>query len=107
MGRVPSGNVPARPIGSILTIVAGLVASGGAIAAEPSVLVVSLASPTLIMGGLFLWLLTQRKTPVGNLAIAVGDSLPELEALTPDGMRFHSRELANRRILLKFFRGSW
>lgn len=54
-----------------------------------------------------LWLLTQRKTPIGDLKVEVGDSLLAFEARTGDGTRFHSSELAGQRTLLKFFRGGW
>jgi len=61
----------------------------------------------LLMGPMFLWLLTQRKTPIGNLKVAVGDKLLGFEAMTSEGVSFHSDELAGKRTLLKFFRGGW
>ena len=62
---------------------------------------------SLIMGLLFLWLLTQRKTPVGKIKVTVGDKLLPFETATSEGGRFHTDELAGKRVLLKFFRGGW
>ncbi len=72
----------------------------GAAVLTPAVLAVLMAS-------LILWLLTQRRTPVGELEIEVGDKLLAFEAMGTDGSRFSSDELAGKRTLLKFFRGGW
>lgn len=54
-----------------------------------------------------LFFLSQRKTPIGDLRVKVGDTLLAFTALTPEGVLFSSEVLADRRILLKFFRGGW
>ena len=64
------------------------------------------ALATMLASGI-LWLLTQRKTPVGELKVAVGDTLLPFEAVNADGTRFHSGTLAGKRTLFKFFRGGW
>lgn len=111
--RVPSGNVPARPI---FSIAAQLLGVGLAIAAllQPApplawggALVAALAAVGLLLAGLFLWLLTQRKTPVGALKVAVGDTLLPFVALTSEGAPFDVAGLRGERVLLKFFRGGW
>lgn len=62
---------------------------------------------SLIMGLAFLLFYAQRKTPIGDLKVRVGDKLLPFAAMTSDGATFHSDELAGKRILLKFFRGAW
>lgn len=54
-----------------------------------------------------LWLLTQRRVPEGDLKIVVGDPLIAFDAKFSDGSAFNTNEFANRRILLKFYRGGW
>ncbi len=110
--RVPSGKVPIRPIGSIVLqcLGMGLAVTGllqGPISGAVGVGVAAMAGLTLLMGALFLWLLTQRKTPVGDLKVAVGDQILAFSAQSADGSTFQSGELLGKRTLLKFFRGGW
>jgi len=107
MGRVPSGKVPARPVGSIGAQLVALVTGLWAVVWFPSGLVIGLSSVGIIMSALFLWLLTQRKTPVGNITVRVGDHLPAFEARTDAGAPFSTDEFRGQRVLLKFFRGHW
>ncbi len=72
----------------------------GALVLAPSIL------STMVAGGV-LWLLSQRKTPIGDLRVQVGDQLLAFEASKADGSRFHTEDLAGQRTLLKFFRGGW
>ena len=55
----------------------------------------------------FFWLLTQRKTPIGELQLSMGDQLLPFEAVTSDGTPFSSKEMVGKRVLFKFFRGGW
>jgi len=113
LATIPSGKVPVRPIG---TIVLQLVGVGLAIAAvvwsfseggAPGPAVIIPAAIALMMGSTFFYLLTQRKTPIGDLKVAVGDTLLRFEAPASDGSRFNTDSLAGKRTLLKFFRGGW
>ncbi len=61
----------------------------------------------VLFGSLIMWFLTQRKTPLGNIAIQVGDPIIPFTALDSEGGNFSSEEFSGRRILLKFFRGEW
>ena len=71
------------------------------------VAVVLPAAFAMMMSAFFLFVLSQRKTPVGDLKVKVGDKLLAFEALTSEGAQFSSSELAEKRTLLKFFRGGW
>ncbi len=113
LATIPGGKVPARPIVHILLQVAAVAASIAGIATSlraggtPSVLVIVLATFGLMVGGLFLWILTQRRTPIGDLRVRVGDKLLPFAATTSAGEAFHTDSFAGKRVLLKFFRGHW
>jgi len=113
LATIPSGKVPARPVGWIILQLTGIAMAvlgvvwsfleGG----SPGVAVIVPAVLALMMGTTFFYLLTQRKTPIGNLKVKVGDTLLPFEAATSDRVRFHTDSLAGKRTLLKFFRGGW
>lgn len=113
LATIPRGTVPARPVGSIILQCVGIglglsaivwsYQSGGGF----GVAVIAPAALAVMMGAGFLWLLTQRKTPIGDLKVKVGDKLLSFEATTSEGVGFHTDELAGKRTLLKFFRGGW
>ena len=107
--RLPSGNIPARPVGSVLAQVASLAVALYAIllGPAPSAAVYGLGGLAVVSAGLFLWLLTQRKTPVGDIRVKVGDALLPFAVSTDGGATFRSEDLMGKRTLFKFFRGSW
>jgi hypothetical protein len=113
LATVPSGNVPARPIGGITLQITGIcLAIAGIVwslrdGGSPGVAVIAPSAVALMMGPLFLYLLTQRKTPIGELKVEVADALLPFAATTSAGAAFHTDSLAGKRTLLKFFRGSW
>ncbi len=113
LSKIPRGAVPVRPIGSIILQCVGIGLAVSAInwsyqvGGGFGVAVLAPAAFALMMGGAFLWLLTQRKTPIGDLKVEVGDKLLSFEATTSEGSGFHTDELAGKRTLLKFFRGGW
>ena len=110
---IPRGKVPE----SVASLVTGLLVGVGlAVAAivwsvlgtgSAGVAVIVPAAFALFMGGFFLWVVTQRKTPVGDLQLQVRDQLLAFEARTSEGAAFSTAELAGKRTLLKFFRGGW
>jgi len=113
MATVPSGRVPARPVGHMVAqglgtaaVVVGITQaiSGGASA---TLIALSMGSLPLVMGPLFFFLLSQRKTPVGKITVGVGDRLPAFAAVESTGEPFESQSLAGQRVLFKFFRGHW
>lgn len=69
--------------------------------------VIAPAAFATMLSSMLLYFLSQRKTPVGDLKVKVGDQFLAFEAKTSDGSRFDTSEFADRRILLKFFRGGW
>ncbi|MEM7134340.1 MAG: hypothetical protein AAF702_49175 [Chloroflexota bacterium] len=113
MSKIPSGTVPVWPLGSIIvmgiSIVAGLAAlvtlSFDNLLIVIFTLILSLFA--LGMAGFFYWLLGQRKTPIGDLKVRVGDTILPFEAITSDGRPFQTDQIMGQRILLKFFRGGW
>lgn len=113
LATIPSGRVPVRPVGAILLQATGIGLSLTAIAwgfrdgGAPGPAVVVPAVIALMMGSIFFYLLSQRRTPIGDLKVEVGDSLLPFDAMLSDGASFHSDSLAGKRTLLKFFRGGW
>jgi len=112
LSSIPSGKVPARPLGHLaLQGVGALLGIGGiatAIASGGGVVAPAVSGGlALTVSGLFGYLYSQRATPLGNLRVKVGDPLRPFTALTPEGGTFESASLRGRRILLKFFRGQW
>ncbi|NKB88949.1 MAG: hypothetical protein GKS06_12090 [Acidobacteria bacterium] len=113
LSLIPRGRVPARPLGSVILQVLGMTLAVAAILENywsvdgPAAGVVANSTTAVLMGAFFLWLLAQRKTPVGDLKVGVGDILPGFTATTSDGAIFSTDELDGKRVLLKFFRGGW
>ena len=110
--QVPQGRVRPQVAGLVTRLLIGIGLAAAAVAwgirsdsAGPAVIVPALFATML--AAMVLWLLTQRKTPVGDLRVKVGDKFLAFGATTAEGARFHSDELANKRTLLKFFRGGW
>jgi len=113
LSTIPRGAVPARPLGSVVLQCVGIglglaavvwsyLSGGGFVVA-----VIAPAALALMMGSGFLWLLTQRKTPIGDLKVTLGDELVPFESTTSEGAAFHADQIAGKRTLLKFFRGGW
>ncbi len=107
LASIASHSVPEKPWtnASIQGLAVG--AAVLAIALKPAAITIAPGSMAIMMGSLFLFLLTQRHTPVGNIKISVGEPLLAFTAKNADGSTFDSSSLGGRRILLKFFRGSW
>lgn len=113
MATVPSGKVPERPVAHLIALSVGVGLALAAIAlavgkgAGLVALVLAITAMPLMMSGLFVYLLSLRKTPVGDIRVAVGDALPAFTSTTDAGQPFTSAELGGQRVLLKFFRGHW
>ncbi len=109
---IPQGTVPVHVTRLVLQMLIGIGAALAAVgwayqAGSLHVLVIVPAVFAIMLASMILWLLTLRKTPIGDLKVTEGDKLLAFEATTSDGTPFHSDELAGKRTLLKFFRGGW
>ena len=110
---IPRGKVPVKPIALVtflsigmgLAVIAIVKSFSGSALSIVAVLIPS-ALVLLMASGIF-WLLSQRKTPIGDLKVKLGDKLLSFDATTSEGVPFHADELAGKRTLLKFFRGGW
>jgi len=107
LSTIPKNTVPAKLLPSVALQTLGAASAVFAMVRQPSVTVIVPSAMALMMASLFLYLLSQRKTPIGKITVAVGESLPPLSLQTIDGGNFESASLAGKRVLLKFFRGSW
>ena len=61
----------------------------------------------IFMALFFFALYSQRKTPLGKLQVKVGAPMLAFESVDSSGNTVDSDDWRGRRILLKFFRGSW
>ena len=110
---IPRGKVPESVGGLATGLLVGLgLATAGIVwsiqnTGSAGVAVIVPAAFALMMGTFFLWVVSQRKTPLGDLQLKVGDTLLSFEAGTAEGAVFTTDELAGKRSLLKFFRGGW
>ncbi len=109
---IPQGRVPVKVMGLVVKLLLGIGLALAAVAlsyrsGSLGVTVIAPATFAAMMASMVLWLLTQRKTPVGEIKVKVGDKLLAFEATTSEGSTFHSDELAGKRTLLKLFRGGW
>ncbi|MCP4810335.1 MAG: hypothetical protein GY913_04760 [Proteobacteria bacterium] len=89
------------------SIVLGMGLSGAGLALTPTAWTWVGFVATASMGGFILWLLTQRRLPDGELVVDVGDPMPPLTAATDTGTPFDLASLRGKRVMVKFFPGSW
>ena len=107
LSLIPEEQVPEHPFAHRLSFGAmGLLAIGGA-ALSPSVASVAFALIAVGCGATFEWLLTEAPVPDGDIQVHVGGPLLPFEVLDARGHPVRSEDLENRRLLIKFFRGSW
>jgi len=110
---IPRGTVPKNVGGFRAKLVAGVALSALGVylgltgEGSAGLLTYLPAGLGIFFGGFILWVLTQRKTPLGEIKVSEGDKLPAFSATTPQGVKFDSDELSGKRTLLKFFRGGW
>ncbi len=110
---IPKMKVPVDPMGSKIFQGTGICLGVSAIiidgqGSESSGFIVFIpAILAVLLGFGFFWLLAQRKTPIGDLKVKVGDKILSFTAATSEGIEFNTDELTGKRILLKFFRGGW
>lgn len=109
--KVKKNNTPKRPIGLITTFSIGLILGGYAIYLSNSTLALVLAvitfTLTAFICAMLLFFLLQRKTPIGNIKVKLGDSIIPFSTPLFDGNTFNTENLQGKRALLKFYRGSW
>ena len=110
---IPSNKVPEKPValitllsvGALLGIISIIVSVQTSLLSLTSVIIPSALS--LFLAAAVFWLLSQRKTPIGDIKVKVGDQMLPFNATTSEGREFHTSELDGKRTLLKFFRGGW
>jgi peroxiredoxin len=110
---IPRNKVPENPIvlqlpviiGMVLVISALITGIPGSLLSVTGIIILSIIP--ILLGSFILWVLTQRKTPLGNIKVNVGDNILPFELKTSDEKSFNTRQLAGKRTLLKFFRWAW
>jgi peroxiredoxin len=111
--KLIQNKVPKTPIGLFFSIfVATTSAIYGLYLSIPNEIinVLPIAVPailSIIISSLFLFVFMNKKTPLGNIKVKIGDSIIPFQSTSAQGHAFSQEDLKNKRILLKFFRGSW
>ena len=88
-------------------IVLGAATSVAAIGLSPGAATITLGVLSVAFAAFLLWLFAQRRLPDGTPIARVGEPMPILEAPDQDGKLVRLHDLKGRRVMLKFFRGSW
>ncbi len=108
LASIPRNTVPARPVLALVLQATGATLGIWAIATESPQWGVLIPSGFAIgMAVFFVFLLAQRKTPIGKIRVKVGEDLLPFSAKSSDGTVFDTEVSANQRVLFKFFRGAW
>lgn len=110
---IPRNKVPEKVTGLVTGLWLGVGLAVAAIAwsvystGTVGVAVIAPAAFALMMGGFFLWVVSQRKVPAGDLQVKLDGQLLPFKTTTSEGLPFDTGDLAGKRTLLKFFRGGW
>ncbi len=110
---IPQNRVPTSVFGFASRMAIGAAISGVAIylgitgVGAAGWMVYVPAGLGLVVGAMILVFLTQRKTPLGDIKIKVGEPYIPFSAKTPEGEDYSSDAFKGKRILFKLFRGGW
>ena len=111
LGKMKQSKTPQKPIGLIVSMLLGLCLGGYAVSLPSSTLETILAGIpfgfTVFIAVMLSFLLLQKKAPLGDIKVKVGDFIIPFKADTFEGNIFSTEALKGKRTLLKFFRGSW
>ncbi len=99
--------VPARPVGLIGALLIGIALPAAALWMEVTVGIAVPAVLSIITGVVFLWILSLRKTPLGDIRVKVGDTVLPFNSQTDANQPFDETAFTGKRTLLKFHRGAW
>ena len=112
IATIPRDSVPRTPVVMFISQTAGLILGSASLvfgvrAGSVPVGLMVVAGFAIFMGLFFFVLYSQRKTPLGKLQVEVGAPMLAFESVDSGGKTVSSDDWRGRRILLKFFRGSW
>jgi peroxiredoxin len=109
--KMKKSKTPKKPIGLIISMLLGLCFGGYAVFLSNSTTELTLSGIilgfTVFIAAMLSFLLLQKKAPLGDIKVKVGDLIIPFQADTFEGKTFSTQTLKGKRTLLKFFRGSW
>ncbi len=111
--KVKKNNPPKNPIVLMLALGAGVFLGLSALICGvidmdwSFVFVAIMSSFSILLGGKFIWVFSQKDTPLGDIKVAIGETFPHFESITYKNEKFSTADLKNQRVLLKFYRGAW
>lgn len=100
--KVPVGVAP-----YVSALVVCGTASVAGFALGPGVATGALFALSALTSAGMLFLVSQRKLPDGELIARVGAPMPDFTAIDGHGQPFDLQSMKGRRLMVKFFRGSW
>jgi hypothetical protein len=111
ISTIPRDRVPRNPVVMFITQTVGLIFCSASLvfgvrAGVPGGLL-AVAGFAIFMGLFFFVLYSQRKTPLGGLQVEVGAPMLAFNSVDSGGNTVNTDDWHGRRVLLKFFRGSW
>lgn len=111
LGKMKKSKTPKKPIGLMISMLLGLCLGGYAVSlsnsATETVVAGIFCGFTIFLSAMLLFLLLQKKPPLGDIKVKVGDLIIPFEASTFEDNAFNTEKIKGKRTLLKFFRGSW
>ncbi len=111
--KVKKNNPPKNPIVLMLALGAGVFLGLAALITGFNnlhwnfVFVAIMSSFSIFLGGKFIWVFTQKDTPLSDIKVAIGEKFPKFESITYNNEVYSTEEMKNQRVLLKFYRGAW
>ena len=109
--KMKKSKTPKKPIGLIISMLLGLCFGGYAVSLSNTttefIVAFILLGFTVFITAMLSFLLLQKKAPLGDIKVKIGDLIIPFEANTFESDTFSTETLKGKRTLLKFFRGSW
>ena len=111
--KMKKNSAPKIPLGVAAGLLVGLILGAHAISLSGGLsllLKTAIVIPfifTLLLGSVFTFLLLQKKPPLNEIKVDLGDSFLPFSSTDTGGQPFSTNDLKGQRVLLKFYRGSW
>ena len=111
--KAKKNSAPKTPVGVTIGLLVGLFLGAHALSLFGGLsllLKIAVVLPfifTLLLGSVFFFFLLQKNPPLNEIKVKQGDSLLPFKSSDANGHFFASDDLAGKRVLLKFYRGSW
>jgi peroxiredoxin len=111
LAKAKQSKTPRAPIGLPFAMLVGTglgwYATTLAIGTTQTVMTAIPLALTSLISVILIFLFSQKKTPIGDIKVSIGDTVLPFELKDYNGNAFSTEDLTGKRTLLKFYRGSW